>query len=184
MLYNPASNVVGFVELKNEVDTTAVKIKHSLADPDTMLTLNGEVVGPIIAPALDLDAEIVACIVKREGKELATLASGIINPIIMQKREFDNGVTSRVVSKSLSNLPPIKAMLRDTAKTPIERNIAKSAAAREIDNILRAVCKIDDAGKGMCECCPYRDFFFGDRVIEQNDHALVNRPDCNQGACI
>ena len=40
-------------------------------------------------------------------------------------------------------------------------------AIKEIDEILRKVCVIDENGKGQCEGCPYREYFFGDAVDEE-----------------
>jgi len=64
--------------------------------------------------------------------------------------------------------PPLTAILDDTELLPISRKTSdekyKTSAAREVDEVLRAVCTIDDQGKGICEICPYREFFFGETV--------------------
>ena len=42
---------------------------------------------------------------------------------------------------------------------------SKDNAVKEIDEILRKVCIIDE-GRGQCETCPYREHFFGLAVGE------------------
>ena len=34
------------------------------------------------------------------------------------------------------------------------------SAVREVDEVLRAVCAVEDPEKGPCCRCPYRDYFF------------------------
>ena len=65
----------------------------------------------------------------------------------------------------------VAAVLDDTEFLPISRRLKdddgqtyKTRAAREIDDVLRTVCMVDDEGKGVCSACPYREFFFGEDV--------------------
>ena len=39
-------------------------------------------------------------------------------------------------------------------------------AVKELDEALRAICIIDENGKGQCGSCPYREHFFGLAVGE------------------
>ena len=55
----------------------------------------------------------------------------------------------------------LHAIVEETENAPIKRaGGEKPLAVREIDEALRAVCCIDDKGKGMCESCPYREYFY------------------------
>ena len=170
ILYDPYQNVVGFCELKNLDDRTSVKLKHNLApSPDTIVTINGEAVRGDSIESIDLEDEIMVCIIQKTGNTVATLASGIINP-----RPID--MPPSPLSKTFASLPPLKSILAETSITSIDRGgdhkpCHKTIAAREIDQVLRAVCQIDDNNQGVCKTCPYREFFFGDTVYDQ---PLVN----------
>jgi len=36
---------------------------------------------------------------------------------------------------------------------------------KEIDEILRAVCSVDEKKRGVCASCPYRDYFYGGEEV-------------------
>jgi hypothetical protein len=171
-LYDPYGHVVGFVELKN-AGSTFIKVKHNLAAVRLTMKINDDKYSMTVkdftaqSPTpLDLDAEIKVEITERNGNTTTTLASGIINEEISQKP----------ISRSLSSLPPIAAILSDTEQgitrpAPIfpvpeeeKEEQSQTSAIHEIDEVLRAVCQIDDKGKGVCQSCPYRDFFYGGNV--------------------
>ena len=171
ILYDPYQHVVGFVELKNMGDTTYIKVRHNLADTKIELAINDYTYNLVarefiteLSPPIDLDRQILVSITHTKGNTTTTLASGDIN---IDRQPF---------SKALSRLPPLQAMLQDTKDTPIDRSGAppppiidtleqiNSSAIKEIDEILRLVCTIDDEGKGICEICPYREFFYGENI--------------------
>lgn len=164
ILYDNFQNVVGFAELKNVDGYTAVRARHNFSG-EIIVTVNNEIVGDKIDPQLNLEGEVIVCLVQKDGRVIQTVASGIINPAPSQ--------TTKAVSKSLAKAAevlevrsPISRMI-DAVKHGIDRTEApkKTAAAREVDEVLRAVCQIDEHKKGMCESCPYRDFFYGDHEI-------------------
>jgi len=194
ILYDHYQHVVGFVELKNIDAVTHIKVKHNLQESDVIVSVqNGarppfykggiDVTGGFsVSPPADLDDEVVICLVQKNGNTVTTLASGIINPNIVHEKPTldaclpkgvacDSGVgySPQPFSKSMANLPSIKSILKDT-ETPIDRTgaVKKTAAAREIDDILRAVCMVDSKGKGICQTCPYREFFFGENYNDEN----------------
>jgi hypothetical protein len=160
ILYNPYGTVVGFCELRNQNGATAVTVKHNLNEPDLITTINNEICGTEIRPALDLSAEVMACIVKKTNAILETVASGIINP-----REVPvlAGVASHTAAQST-----LKKIINETRESSIDRQNAVGVdtanPVKEIDEVLRAVCMLDGNGKGLCQLCPYREFFYGEDI--------------------
>ena len=170
ILYDTWQNVSGFVELKNTGGRTQVKLRHSLSEKELVLSLveeggqsymfqaNGTNGIFEIKGAFDLSRELVACLCAREGNKVTTLASGIVNP-----RRKDAGLKP---DTKFQNVQPsdesIAAVIEETAFVPIRREEGSTAArvAVEIDELLRKVCTVDDAGRGQCETCPYRDYFY------------------------
>jgi hypothetical protein len=157
ILYDPYSSVVGFVEFKTFGTSTEIRAKHNI-EGDLILSVNDlafNMRGPdfitSIRTPIDFDAEVIVVVAKKEGNDITTLASGSINL----------GKTSALaVTKG-----GLADILKDTEQ-PIERTAPQrqTGAAREIDEILRAVCSVDVNGKGICESCPYREHFFGENV--------------------
>ena len=169
ILYDRYQHVVGFAELKNLDGATQFKVKHNLADADLTLVIkagdedfsfkmNKKNFEGTLSGAIDLDGEIIVNLTQKDGDTVTVFASGSLN------------VSKKPFSKALSTLPPLKSILTDTEKginrqKAADKEIEKPAAsraAREIDEILRAICSVDDKGKGICETCPYRDYFFGE----------------------
>jgi len=158
ILYDPYASVVGFVELKNYGGgKTKIRVKDNLADADLTLTINGQIYNMTDQGDIDLEKEIRVSITQRNGNTTTTIASGELN-------------INQPFSKSLATLPPLKAILQDINTQSIDRTSVdkvegkSNSAVREIDEILRAVCTVDDKGKGICEMCPYREFFFGENI--------------------
>ena len=162
ILYDPYGHVVGFVEFKNAVGGTAVKLRNNLADIHFDLSINEHIFNvekrdfiTEINPPIQLDNEIRISITQQNGNTTTTLAHGIINE------------NQRPFSKALSKLPPLKSILQDTCggidrTEHSEIQPTATAAVHEIDEVLRAVCRVNDQGKGMCETCPYRGAFYGE----------------------
>lgn len=161
ILYDTYQNVVGFCELKNVDGQTRVKVKHNLNGVELLTTINGAVAGDTVFPEINLEREVMVCLLQKNGNAVSTYASGIINP-----KPPTANLPSKPFSKSIAALPPLQAILADTAEKPIKRNTAVKTAdtIREIDEVLRAVCTIDERKKGACQTCPYRDFFYGEEI--------------------
>ena len=169
ILYDQYAQVVGFVELKNHAELTEVKVKHNLDVGTLMVTIvagdkhNFEMVGKTfsynITQAVNLDGEVFVT--------LGDVASGVINP-------KTGGVPCEPLEKPQGKaVGALKSILEDTNKAGIVRDGALvTNAAREIDEVLRAVCSINAQGKGMCEQCPYREFFYGEPACEEVDKII------------
>ena len=193
ILYDPYQHVSGFAELKTGRGGTHIKVKHNLSDRDLLvsviyggeshvLTMTDRVGDFQINPVLDLTREVMVCLMRREGNTVLNLATGVIN-----------------LSANKSSLATI---IEETAQTPINRETAagiviarcsrseceakqppgknapdfNTTAAREVDELLRKVCSLDAEGKGQCEKCPYREFFYGETYIVGGTPELLSKP--------
>ena len=180
ILYDPYQHVVGFVEFKSFGDATEIRTRHNLAERDLAVHITADGAShtiPIgasgdhtthIKAAIDLTREIVAVIMQKHASGVTTLASGSIN----LGKATAGGASAATFRSGLGQI------LKDTERTPVNRGgavgdvvggpggVVKSAATREIDEILRAICACESDGKGVCEMCPYRDFFFGESKVD------------------
>ena len=155
VLYDLGGGVVGFAEFKIRRDRTDIKVRHNLRESAVVFKViaSGRAVaefaveGPLsffeIHGRVDAESEIFAQL-SRMGDKADALASGAVN----------HGIISRdpvIVQKDPSLAGKDKAEI---------------VAVRELDEALRAICVIDEHGKGQCETCPYREHFFGDAVVD------------------
>ena len=181
ILYDQYQHVVGFVELKNN-GQTQIKVKHNLADTDIIMTvtcggeefifnMDKKIFESSFPRMIDIESEIVVTLTHKDGNTVTKYAEGSL------------GMKSapKPFSKSIASLPPLKSILEDTDKKKIEREkpdskkiekTVNTRAAREIDEVLRAICTIDDKGKGICESCPYREYFYGETVVIARNEAI------------
>jgi len=180
ILYDGYQHVVGFVELKNIANLTEVKVKHSLDVVELILSISadgkshnlkmsGKNFTSSIKQEIDLTDEVTATILQQDGGNVITLASGVINP----RCPYDN-ISPIAQSGGVPAMGALKSILNDTAKSSIDRQVGfRTHAAREIDEVLRAICTVDDKGKGICESCPYREFFYGENVDGGTNPSVV-----------
>jgi hypothetical protein len=142
ILYDRFGNVVGFVEFKKIDGVTHIRAKHNLI-VNPKLTINGKVFKMQDQGSIDLSGEILI--------DLEGLASGELNSQAIRSASGESAE------------PPgaLKSILADTSQGIIRPLEPK----KEIDQVLRAVCSIDDRGKGICEGCPYREHFYGESAI-------------------
>jgi len=171
ILYDHYQNVVGFVELKNVEGRTRVKIKHNVQTKtdNIIATVNNNIVGDEITPPINLEDEIVVCLIQKDNSKVTTLASGILNPratvLPAVGAQMQIEAEPHALNSITEQISPLRAILDATENTPIDRTvIAKPTAKHEIDEILRAVCTIGGDKKGVCVTCPYRDYFFGENI--------------------
>jgi hypothetical protein len=131
ILYDPMGVVTGFVEVCPKNGKTYLRLKQSLGEIGMLLTvvtdgenkvfpIDGAVNEYTVDGEIDLEYEIFACMVKRDGEKVITIAGGAINL----------------------------------------NKLKRAAAVKEIDSVLKKVCSVDDIGRGECDKCPYREYFF------------------------
>ena len=188
ILYDAFQSVSGFVEFKIRAERTDVKVRHNLCGEDGILlsVVTGGDVSHVFSLAagqcafelkyrVDPEREIFVCIIKYEGKEIKTLASGILN----QDRK---NIRKRVgVAKEIRGEVEYIDELGTTQEKEkflqlIEEPI-KPVEVNEVDEVLRKVCTIDENGKGQCETCPYRDHFYQFNVEHQPQGKAVGQDD-------
>ena len=145
ILYDEFGSVSGFVEFKIRRDRTDIKVRQNLNEKGLALSViaNGEAVGTFEINGAQssfelrrsIDAEKEIFVYLKRGEE--TIASGVIN-----QGQIDRRIEVSEVIKT----------------SPVE-------VVKELDEILRKVCIIDENGGGQCESCPYRDYFFGEGLV-------------------
>jgi hypothetical protein len=130
ILYDEFGGVSGFAEFKIRANKTDIKVRHNLGVDASQFSVvtNGELANVFkifgassnfeLHDRVDFEKEIFVCV---KGGE-ATLASGVINQGVVERREV---------------------------------------VVKEVDEVLRKACVIDEEGRGQCESCPYREYFFG-----------------------
>lgn len=182
ILYDAFGNVSGFAEFKIRGDRTNIRVRYNDGDSEVLLfsiVANG-------APArvfeisgvqsfcefrefIDAEKEIFICISRREGSEIKTLASGVVNQAKLDKQKqavseisgneiiTDNEITDNTAEAAQVSAP----------KQPDQ--VSDLVAVRELDEALRKICIIDENGRGQCENCPYREHFFGAAVNADDD---------------
>ena len=190
ILYDPWQQVSGFVELKTgNSGKTQVKVRHNLYDKDLLLsivaggesqvfTLPERTSTHEISAAIDMTKEVVACLMQKDGNKVSTLASGAINLMSNEKLIMNNvGIIDNIVPEGRGGL---EVILADTEILPISRKVMddtpktyQTEAAHEIDELLRAVCTVDDQGRGICETCPYREHFFGEPIFDNTKEIML-----------
>jgi hypothetical protein len=136
ILYTPAGEVAGFIEIKTENGKTNFRLKQDISKNLFLsLVINGKpqviniqnnVTNFVLDKEIDLTNEIFVCLVKQDGDKVTTVATGIINPKKEKPKEKNN----------------------------------ESNAIMEIDNAIKKMCAVDENGNGDCEKCPYREYFF------------------------
>ncbi len=131
ILYDRAGAVAGFIEIRPLENGTHLRLKHSLAEKNLMLSMVIDGVNKVLKitgnlteynlhTKIDLDYEIFACIVQQLGSEMLSLASGVINLNRLKEKQ----------------------------------------AVEEIDHAIKKVCSVDAHGGSECDKCPYREYFF------------------------
>jgi len=178
------------VKLRHNLQAAELLLSVSAGGDNHVLNTSGNNQTLAIPEVIDLSREVVTCVMSKEGNKVSTLASGAINLINNEQRTMNNedrisatknvgfaqeeilsdsplekrGGAALAVTGCADTVPtPLGVVLAETEHAPIRRKY-KTEAAREIDEMLRAVCTVDDKGKGMCEICPYREHFFGENI--------------------
>ena len=184
ILYDHYQHVVGFVELKNFDQMTDVHVKHNLDEEELILSvtagganhafrMEGKSFSTAIKQQIDVTEEVVVAIIQRQGEAVVTVASGVINPeepFKLGKAKDGRMPLAEPLQEQIQETQAVgalKSILNETKCSRIDRHAStgySTNAAREIDEVLRAVCTIGDNGKGLCESCPYREFFYGDNI--------------------
>jgi len=149
ILYDEFGSVSGFVELKIRSNKADIKVRHNLADMLLQFSVmaNGEAtkVFKITSASStfevrdNIDAEKEIFVCIRRGEE--TLASGVINQGFVDRRK----------------------------KAPEVIEEAPVEVVKELDDALRKICIIDEDGKGQCSGCPYREHFFGEALVSEDE---------------
>jgi len=180
ILYDIYGHVVGFVEVKNSGTSCRIRVKHNIVEDSLTLDVNGQklslpdAIFEADVAYIDITKPITITITQEFSGSSIVMASGSVNNEEIPEPELDPQLplaeqAPLIAVSSLSKLPPIKTLLEDT-KHSIDRSVAPIEkpgaieAVREVNEALRAICKVDEHGNGICNECPYREFFFGAKM--------------------
>jgi len=149
ILYDGRGGVSGFAEFKIRSHKADIKVRHNLG-PDLMqfsVLANGG----------------AAMVFKIAG----TVASfELFDRIDAEKEIFVLlGRDGETLASGVVNQGLVDRQVEVSEKVTVE-------PVKELDEILRKVCVIDENGQGQCETCPYREHFFGE-ALESGDEVVV-----------
>jgi len=175
ILYDNLQRVQGFVEFR-KTDQLEVQVRHNFTLPGLILaiTCHGkthvvnlasdehyEVLPMDIDPSRD---EILASLILREGGNLETLASGIINIQGIRPKP----VIPAVVAPPPPPVPPCAPQVRPTSRFAPRSQVQQvqterdTKAAREVDEMIKKMCCYEEDGIEACVGCEYRKHFYFD----------------------
>lgn len=131
ILYDRAGAVAGFIEIRDLDKSTHLRLKHSLTVKDLMLSMVINGVNKVL--------KINGNLTEYELQSKIDLDYEIFACIVQQTRSEMVALASGVI-----NLNHLKT----------------KNAVEEIDHAIKKICSVDAQGRGECETCPYRDYFF------------------------
>ena len=139
ILYDAHQSVSGFVEVKIWGDRTKIKVRHDFTGERDLL----------LSVVADGDKTYVFNIT---GTQSFFEIPARLNP--------DREIFVSIIKRGQTNSNELHTMA-----SGIINQDRKSLPIAEVDQILREVCDVEDGEKGICETCPYRDYFFGSKEI-------------------
>jgi|GEM_PF-2263316 len=145
-MYDRGGAVMGYVRLRTEHERIAMTIGHNFDGGGLLLSFDYGGINKLFDldnksefwfdDNIDLEGEVFASIMRRRDSDIELLCSGIIN---------SNGELKTGEQKTPEPTPP---------------PMIQTAAAREVDQLLRKLCNYDTDGLNACTQCPYRDSFY------------------------
>ena len=152
ILYDEFGNVSGFAEFKIRSNKADIKVRHNLGNDVLQLSVvaNGEAAKLFKITGASSNIELLDRVDAEKEifvclrKDEVTIASGVINQGSIDRR----------------------------IEVPEVVETSHVEAVKELDEVLRRICVIDENGRGQCESCPYREHFFGG-VVESDTDVVV-----------
>jgi hypothetical protein len=184
-LYDAFGNVAGFVEIKLRGTFASIKVRHNLPetqDAGFLLSISADGAQSSVYALrgaqtvienhgrVDLDKEVLALIIKRNGAETETLASGIINATqrtrdeirVIREATREPDIANKIEAQPVVLHEPVEPVKNEPIFVEPVQCVKASLreATREIDDMLRMAVDVSDAEACQCESCPYRDYFY------------------------
>ncbi|MCL2851259.1 MAG: hypothetical protein FWE01_02760 [Firmicutes bacterium] len=187
ILYDKTSEVMGFVELQSDNGQTIASIQHNISGNGLIFSLSykdqthafslskGPKIVFTINQELDLGQEIFAFITRKEKDKLSAVASGVMN--IAEKLVKSETITLPTEEPVQIPQPEPQEQEFDHVPEPIHdapqgkieselKSVEVLNRAKEVDQVLRAVCSFEEGGLNACKACPYREHFFRKKASE------------------
>ena len=131
ILYDRAGSVAGFVEIRDQEKNTHLRLKHSLTAKDLMLSLVIDGVNKVL--------KVTGNLTEYDLQNKIDLEYEIFACIVQQRESEMVALASGVINLN---------------------HLTQKNAVQEIDHAMKKICSVDAQGRGECETCPYRDYFF------------------------
>lgn len=131
ILYDKAGAVAGFIEIRALENGTHLRLKHSLTAKDLMLSMVIDGINKIL--------KITGNLTEYNLQSKIDLDYEVFACIVQQ-----NGNEMISLASGVINLNRLK----------------EKQAVQEIDHAMKKICSVDAYGKGECDKCPYREYFF------------------------
>ena len=193
ILYDALQNVSGFVEFKIRADRTDIKVRYnSFAEEGLLLSVVAEGEYSYVFSLagdqslfelkcrLEPAKEIFVCVIKKEGQEIRTLASGILNQD--RKNLKKRAMNAKEIREEIDEIGRGEYYIeKDNGVRQLIAEPVKTEEAQEVDEVLRKVCTIGDDGKGQCESCPYREHFYTFTLEHQSQGQAVGQESVSVG---
>lgn len=131
ILYDALGSVAGFIEIRPLENKTHLRVKQSLNQRGLLLSL-------VI-----------------DGINKVLQLTGPVSEFVLQGQiNLDYEVFACIVRQVGNEMVSL-------ASGAINLNKLKSRnAIQEINTVIKNICSVDEHGKGQCDQCPYRDYFF------------------------
>lgn len=142
ILYDELGGVSGFAEFRIREDRTDIKIRHNFGVADVLR----------LSVMMNCETKIFKM---KEGQSLFEVSGSIDTEkeIFVCLYNGEELLASGIINQGV----------RDSLVVPARND----EMVKELDEVFRKVCVIDENGKGQCESCPYREHFFGEVATDE-----------------
>lgn len=131
ILYDRTGAVAGYIEIHQLENGTHLRLKHSLTAKNLMLSLVIDGVNKVLK-----------------------ITGNLIEYTLQTQINLDYEIFACIVQQNDQEMVSL-------ASGAINLNHLKGKqAVAEIDSAMKKICSVDANGRGECEKCPYREYFF------------------------
>ena len=131
ILYDKAGAVAGFIEIRALENGTHLRLKHSLTAKDLMLSM-----------------------VIDGTNKILKITGNLTEYNLQSKIDLDYEVFACIVQQNGNEMISLASGVINLNR------LKEKQAVQEIDHAIKKICSVDACGKGECDKCPYREYFF------------------------
>lgn len=131
ILYDRVGAVAGFVEIRDQEKGTHLRLKHSLTAKDLMLSMVIDGVNKVLK-----------------------ITGNLTEYDLQNKIDLDYEIFACIVQQTANEMVALASGVINL------NHLKQKKAVQEIDHAIKKICSVDAQGRGECETCPYREYFF------------------------